>query len=69
MKLTIPIQPDTLDLIQAINNDIRPEIEAKPTYFVIDITDASVDIIAQAEIDNIANAWEYATPVHVGYID
>lgn len=58
-KYAIPINEDTLDLLEFINNDVRPEIEEKPTYFFFD-TDTSSEIATTIKFeDDLYDAHGY----------
>ena len=43
----IPIQPETLDLITALNNGVTPEIEEFPTLYLFESLDEVATIVGR----------------------
>ncbi len=64
----IPIFPSTLDLIEKLNNGVRPELEDdKQTFYVYRGEDTPASIISEEELDSDEYP-EFMTAVKVLYI-
>lgn len=61
----IPITPATLDIIEVLNDGVRPALETKETFFVYRGADAHSNIITISELNELP---EYMTLVKIFYI-
>lgn len=64
-KYSLPVNEDTLDLIEVLNGGVRPKVEDEPTCFVFD-TDALSRIHnkIEREDDLYENGYTKDTDIH-----
>lgn len=67
MMNIIPVAPSTLDLIQTLNDGVRPTLEDEPTFFVFRGQDGPSSIITKEELDGDEYP-EYFAMIEIAYI-
>lgn len=55
----IPITPDTLELIEVLNNGVRPELEDQETHYVFKGKDEYAEILTRAEVDAMPEGYRW----------
>jgi hypothetical protein len=53
----IPIVPATLDIIEVLNDGVRPEVEQEETFFVYNGKDEPSEIVTFDKLDETAPEW------------
>lgn len=53
MLYVIPITEDTLDLIEVLNDGIRPELENEATFFVYEGQEKFARIVTKKDVDEM----------------
>ena len=53
----IPIVPATLDIIEVLNNGVRPPVEGGETFFIYNGKDKPADIVTFDELGECAPEW------------
>lgn len=63
----IPIVPATLDIIEVLNNGVRPQVEDEETFYVYKGKDEITKIITLAELQSSPEYDEWMTIVKIAY--
>lgn len=57
MMYIIPVTPATLDIIEALNNGVRPALEGEDTVFIFNGKNEPADIVNADTLGEIAPEW------------
>jgi hypothetical protein len=59
----IPIGPATLDIIEVLNDGVRPEVESEETFFVYNGKGKPADIVTFDELGECSPEWMTAVKI------